>query len=392
LCVVGIALDITERRQAEDALKEVNERKDEFLAMLGHELRNPLAPIRSAAQILRVHGKGNSQLDWARSVIERQAMHLTRLVDDLLDVSRIVRGQIVLERSPLELREVIQSAVETSRPVILERHHKLEVLMPEEGLQVEGDLTRLAQVVANLLINAAKYTNEGGQIRVEGRREGPQAVVRVSDSGVGIGPSLLPHVFELFTQGERTLDRSQGGLGIGLTLVRRIVEMHGGAVEALSDGAGQGSEFIVRLPAIELKARAATAPKAAQAASSQVLRILVVDDNVDAAESIAMLLSLDGHEVRSVHDGRRALDLAAEFLPDLVLLDIGLPGMDGYEVARRLRMRQEIARMRLVAVTGYGQQEDRDRARDAGFDQHLVKPVEPDALNAVLGSVQAGKH
>ena len=393
LCVVGIALDVTERRQAEDALKEVNQRKDEFLAMLAHELRNPLAPIRSAAQILRVHGKANSQLDWARAVIERQAMHLTRLVDDLLDVSRIVRGQIVLERQPLDLKEAIQNAVETSRPIILERHHRLHVTIPEVEVQIEGDLTRLAQVLANLLINAAKYTNEGGDIRIEGLREGAQAIVKVSDSGIGIGPSLLPHVFDLFTQGERTLDRAQGGLGIGLTLVRRIVEMHGGAVEARSAGAGLGSEFIVRLPAIESRPRTvAAAVKSKQPASTRLLRILVVDDNVDAAESIAMLLSLDGHDVRSVHDAQRALDMVSEFLPDLVLLDIGLPGMDGYEVARQLRSRQEITGIRLVAVTGYGQQEDRDRARDAGFDQHLVKPVEPDALNAVLGSVQAAKH
>jgi CheY-like chemotaxis protein len=246
--------------------------------------------------------------------------------------------------------------------------------------------------VANLLINAAKYTNEGGKIWIEGRREGSQAIVRVSDSGVGIVQSLLPHVFDLFTQGERTLDRSQGGLGIGLTLVRRIVEMHGGTVEAMSAGAGQGSEFIVRIPAIESKPRTAAERKSSASTSNQQLRILVVDDNVDAAESIAMLLSMDGHDVRSVHDAQRALDLAAEFLPDLVLLDIGLPGMDGYEVARRLRSRAEITQTRLVAVTGYGQQEDRDRAREAGFDQHLVKPVEPDALNAVLGSVQAAKH
>jgi CheY-like chemotaxis protein len=214
----------------------------------------------------------------------------------------------------------------------------------------------------------------------------------VRDSGIGIAQSLLPHVFDLFTQGERTLDRSQGGLGIGLTLVRRIVEMHGGAVEALSAGAGQGSEFIVRLPVIQSKPREAAAVKVSEPVSNQALRILVVDDNVDAAESIAMLLSLDGHDVRSVHDAQRALDLAAEFGPDLVLLDIGLPGMDGYEVARRLRLRQDLTPLRLVAVTGYGQQEDRDRARDAGFDQHLVKPVEPDALNAVLGSVQAAKN
>jgi two-component system CheB/CheR fusion protein len=257
---------------------------------------------------------------------------------------------------------------------------------------IEGDLTRLAQAVANLLINAAKYTHEGGKISIEGRREGAQAVVKVTDSGVGIAQSLLPHVFDLFTQGERGLDRSQGGLGIGLTFVRRLVEMHGGVVEARSAGVGQGSEFIVRMPVIESQVRVVDAVKVSQPISTQSLRILVVDDNVDAAESIAMLLSMDGHEVRSVHDAQRALNLAAEFRPDLVLLDIGLPGMDGYEVARRLRSRPESSRVRLVAVTGYGQQEDRDRAHDAGFDQHLVKPVEPEALNAVLGSVQATKR
>lgn len=392
-CVVGIGLDVTERRQAEDALKEVNQRKDEFLAMLAHELRNPLAPIRNAAQILRAHGKTHPQLDWARSVIERQARHLTRLVDDLLDVSRIVRGQIALERSVLDVCDVIEQALETSRPLIRERGHELDVQMPAVPIHIEGDLTRLAQVVANLLINAAKYTNEGGRIRVQGSLEDSNAVIRVRDTGIGISNALLPRIFDLFTQGERTLDRAQGGLGIGLTLVRRIVDMHGGSVEASSGGLGQGSEFTVRLLAVERPTTRETSEIMAEPLPvAQQLKILVVDDNVDAADSIAMLLSLDGHEVRSVHDPHQALDLANEFKPDVVLLDIGLPGMDGYEVARRLRSRQEVTRMRLVAVTGYGQQEDRDRARDAGFDQHLVKPVELDALNAVLGTVQAAKH
>jgi PAS domain S-box-containing protein len=391
-CVVGIGLDVTERKRAEEALREVNQRKDEFLAMLAHELRNPLAPIRNAAQILRVYGKSNDQLDWARSVIERQARHLTRLVDDLLDVSRIVRGQIALERTNLDVNDIVQSAVETSLPLVRERGHRLKVTTPALPIHVEGDLTRLAQVIANLLNNAAKYTNEGGEIHVTAAQEGNRAVVRVRDSGVGIPQALLPHVFDLFTQGERTLDRSQGGLGIGLTLVKRIVDLHGGEVEAASAGPGQGSTFTVRLPAIELsEGLAAVEPHAAEAAQPGHLRILVVDDNVDAAESIAMLLSLDGHEVRSVHDAHGALEAASAFRPDVVLLDIGLPGMDGYEVARRLRSKNEVQGMRLVAVTGYGQQEDRDRTRDAGFDQHLVKPVEPDALNAVLGSVQAAK-
>lgn len=244
-CMVGICLDVTERREAEEALKDVNQRKDEFLAMLAHELRNPLAPIRNAAQILRVHGKDNAQLDWARSVIERQARHLTRLVDDLLDVSRIVRGQIALEKTRVDLGEVVRYAVETSRPLIRERCHEIEVQLPAEPICFDGDLTRLAQVVANLLINAAKYTNAGGEIRVTAEREGfNHAVLKVRDTGAGIPENLLPHIFDLFTQGERTLDRSQGGLGIGLTLVKRIVEMHGGTVEARSEGSGKGSEFM----------------------------------------------------------------------------------------------------------------------------------------------------
>jgi PAS domain S-box-containing protein len=389
-CVVGMHLDVTERKQAEAALQDNNQRKDEFLAMLAHELRNPLAPIRNAAQILRLHSKGNSKLEWARAVIERQSRHLTRLVDDLLDVSRIVRGQITLETAPVELGDVLRHALETSRPLVRERGHELTVSLPESSLLVEADLTRLAQVFANLLINAAKYTSERGRMWLESESAEGVAIVRVRDNGIGISSGLLPHVFDLFTQGARTLDRAQGGLGIGLTLVKRIVEMHGGTVEARSAGPGTGSEFTVRLPLLTR----ATAPEKVQGVSAAErlgrLRVLVVDDNVDAAESIAMLLSLEGHEVMSVHHAQHALEAVGSFRPHVVLLDIGLPGMDGYEVARRLRSSRSSDSLRLVAVTGYGQQSDRDRAREAGFDLHLVKPVEPEALHSVLTGMPRG--
>ncbi|MGH8259049.1 MAG: hybrid sensor histidine kinase/response regulator, partial [Steroidobacteraceae bacterium] len=391
--VFGIHLDVTDRRLAQQALQEVSQRKDEFLAMLAHELRNPLAPIRNAAQILRLHAKGNPKLEWARSVIERQSRHLTRLVDDLLDVSRIVRGQITLEKTSIDLSDVVRHALETSRPLVRERKHQLTVSLPGEPLPLDGDLTRLSQVIANLLINAAKYTPEGGHIWLEAEQRGDSVVVKIRDTGMGIAPSLLPHIFELFTQGARTLDRAQGGLGIGLTLVRKIVEMHGGRVEGRSAGPGQGSELTVSLPLARRTPASSgepAMPPAAGGEQSSRVRVLVVDDNVDAADSIAMLLSLEGHEVRSVHAAHEALEAAEAFHPHVVLLDIGLPGMDGYEVARRLRSQQRIENMRLVAITGYGQQSDRERAREAGFDQHLVKPVEPDALHEVLGSVRIG--
>jgi PAS domain S-box-containing protein len=387
--IFGIHIDVTKRRHAEEALQEVNQRKDEFLAMLAHELRNPLAPIRNAAQIMRLHAKGNARLEWVRAVIERQSRHLTRLVDDLLDVSRIVRGQITLERSAVDLNDLVRHALETSRPLVRERKQELTVSVPGEPLRLEGDLTRLAQVVANLLINAAKYTPEGGHLWLEAERDGHELILRVRDNGVGIAPSLLPRVFDLFTQGARTLDRAQGGLGIGLTLVKRIVEMHGGAVEARSAGPGRGSEFIVRLPLVTVEPRAAQ-PQTSHSPNDDEqrkrVRVLVVDDNADAADSIAMLLSLEGHEVLSVHAAHDALEAAQSFRPHLVLLDIGLPGMDGYEVARRLRS-QQIERMRIVAITGYGQPSDRDRTRAAGFDQHLVKPIDPDTLHSLLGSM-----
>jgi CheY-like chemotaxis protein/anti-sigma regulatory factor (Ser/Thr protein kinase) len=316
-------------------------------------------------------------------------------VDDLLDVSRMVRGQITLQREPVTLADVVQIAVETSRPLIRRRRHQFAVQLPEQSVLIEGDLTRLAQVISNLLNNAAKYTDDGGHIRLDADLDGGMIAIRVRDTGLGVAPNLLPHVFDLFTQADRTLDRAEGGLGIGLTLVKRLVELHGGNVEARSEGLGRGAEFIVRLPVIStqpgLASESAVRESAPQAETEERnLRILIVDDNVDAADSIAMLLGMEGHQTVTVNTARAALLAAPEFKPDVVLLDIGLPEMDGYEVARRLRAQNGSHAMRLVAVTGYGQPADRRRARAAGFDEHMVKPVEPAMLQAFLRSVPPG--
>ncbi|MBV8740155.1 MAG: response regulator [Sinobacteraceae bacterium] len=394
--LVGISLDVTERRQAEEALKEVNQRKDEFLAMLAHELRNPLAPIRNAVQILRVHSDDRPQLQWARTIIERQTGHLVRLVDDLLDVSRMIRGKIVLKKSSIELSELIQHALETSQPLIRARRHQLHVNLPAERTMLEGDLTRLAQVIANLLNNAAKYTDEQGEIWLDAWREQERVMVQVRDSGPGIAENLLPHVFDLFTQAERTLDRSQGGLGIGLTLVKLLVEMHGGHVEASNAEQGNGAQFTMSLPATTTAQTSIPAPGPALAgttpghrtSASAPMRVLVVDDNIDAADSIALLLSIDGFEAKSVHSALAALEAVHSFSPEVVLLDIGLPVMDGYELAQRLRSDNTIERMKIVALSGYGQPADRERAARAGFDDYLVKPVEPTVLSSFLHTLR----
>ena len=390
--VCGIATDITDLKRAEEALKQADRRKDEFLAMLAHELRNPLAPIRNAVQVMNLLGGGEPNLQRAREMIDRQVKHLARLVDDLLDVSRITRGKINIHKEPVELATVIARAVETSRPLLDARGQALAVSLPPEPVLVEGDATRLAQVFANLLNNAAKYTNDGGRVAVTVERDGGEIVVRVRDTGIGIPAELLPRVFDLFTQGDRSLARSEGGLGIGLTLVRSLVEMHGGKAEAFSAGPGQGSEFVVRLPILERRRSRRPAPGEAEAAGHGTTprRILVVDDNHDAAESLALLLRAEGHEVRTAHDGATALDAVRAYQPEIVLLDIGLPKMDGYEVARRLRAQEGTRRALLVALTGYGQEEDRRRAAEAGFDAHLVKPADLGALHALLGEGQAG--
>jgi PAS domain S-box-containing protein len=392
--ILAVVIDVTERRRAEEALQQADRRKDEFLAMLAHELRNPLAPICNALQILRAPGTAGAAVEEAVGVLERQVRHLVRLVDDLLDVSRIMRGRIDLRKERLDLAAVVAQAVETVRPVLDARGHELTVALPAEPVRLVGDGVRLAQVFANLLHNAAKYTEGPGRIRLSAAREDGSVAVRVQDSGVGIAPEVLPHIFDLFVQADRSIARSQGGLGIGLTIVRRLVNLHGGTITATSAGPGRGSEFVVRLPALpatdslrESAAGGPSPPPGNNAIPSR--RILVVDDNVDAARSLATLLRLLGHAVRTAHDGAAALEAAGAERPELVFLDIGLPGMDGYEVARRLRQEPGLRRTRLVALTGYGQEEDRRRSEQAGFDRHVVKPVDLAVLKALLADLEA---
>ena len=390
--VISLGMDITEAKRSENALRKANERlaeadrrKDEFLAMLAHELRNPLAPIRNAAQILGIVGADEQSLQRQRGIIDRQVAHMAHLLDDLLDVSRITRGKIVLQKRALHLTDVLAHALETAAPLIEGRHHLLELSMPPDSLCVEGDIDRLAQAVGNLLANAAKYTDEEGKILLEGKAEDGQAVVRVRDNGVGIAPQTLPHIFELFIQADQGLDRAQGGLGIGLTMVKSLVESHGGTVEAYSAGLGLGSEFTIRLPTLPsivqvpapLENPKSCPPEAAPR------RILIVDDIVDTSTSLAELLKIWGHEVRMDHNGPAALDTAQAWRPDVVLLDIGLPGMNGFEVARRLRAEHGNT-MRLIAMTGYVQDSDRQKAREAGFDEHLAKPVDLIFLQELL--------
>jgi signal transduction histidine kinase/ActR/RegA family two-component response regulator len=364
--------------------RESDRRKDEFLAMLSHELRNPLAPVLNTLAVLRTRGGvGPSDLQ-AHELIERQVRHMARLVDDLLDVSRVTRGKIALQKERVDLRALAARAAETCRPLIEGRRHALAVALPEGPAFVEADPTRLEQVLTNLLNNAAKYTEPGGRIRLAVERAGGDAVVRVRDTGIGMAPEVRARAFDLFVQGDRALARSEGGLGVGLTMVRSLVEMHGGAVEAHSDGPGQGSEFVVRLPLLPGGEGSDASPREAAAPAQRACRILVVDDNRDSADSLALLLRLAGHAVRVAYDGRAALEAARAGPPEVVFLDLGMPGMDGHEVARRLREQDGMGRALLVAVSGYGQEEDRARSLAAGFDYHLVKPVEPGAVQALL--------
>jgi len=380
-----ITRDLTERKRIE-MLEETDLRRNEFLAMLSHELRNPLAPIRNALSVMRMSGVNESALSWARTVLDRQVEHLSRLVDDLLDVSRIAIGKITLQREPLEIAQVVNSAVESSQPLIDSREHILEVLLPDEPLRIEGDLTRLSQVLLNLLNNAAKFTPKGGHLRLTAEREGEMAAIRVHDTGIGISPDLLPNVFDLFTQGDRSLDRTEGGLGIGLTMVQRLVKLHGGSVEVRSEGSGLGSEFVVRLPLLAVPASAPRPQRAGGRTATSSRRVLVVDDNRDATETLELLLQLWGHEVQSALNGTEALSRAMEFRPEVILLDIGLPGMSGYEVARQLRNLPDFRDVFIVAVTGYGQDSDRIHSQEAGFGHHLVKPVQPEVLQELIAS------
>jgi PAS domain S-box-containing protein len=384
--VIGSSPDITEMFESQEALREADRRKDEFLAMLAHELRNPLAPIVNATRILRRLAPLEPQVEDMRELIERQAEQLTTLVDDLLEVSRITQGRITLRKANVEVMGIVARAIETSRPLIDARHHHLAVSLPTDPVRVEGDAARLAQAISNLLNNAAKYTDDGGEIQLRVEVDRGEAVIRVRDNGIGIAGEDLARVFDLFQQSDRTIDRAQGGLGIGLTIVKKLVEMHGGCVAATSEGAGRGSEFMLRLPLAHAADEARLAQRMARSPvrARRRSRVLVVDDNVDAATSLALLLKLDGHDVKLAHDGPGALSAARGFTPQVILLDIGLPGMSGYEVARELRRDPAFAETTFIALTGYGQAEDRRKSKSAGFDHHLTKPIDDEALAAAL--------
>ena len=391
---VGVVSDVTAQKQAEDKLRDVDRRKDEFLAMLAHELRNPLAPITMAAGILGRPGVNQKTLQEMSAMVVRQASHMTSLIDDLLDVSRINNGLVTLEREAVDLKDIVASAVEQVRSLMEKHNHDFSMQVAAEALRVKGDRVRLVQVFANILINAAKYTPEGGKIfldlGVSRSLSGSQATVLVRDNGVGMSERLLPHIFDIFTQGERTPDRSQGGLGLGLSLVKNLVNLLGGTVSARSEGAGKGSEFTVVLPLLDAEPPpddTQVTPSSAGVTAVQIKHIMVVDDNVDAATTVAMLLEMDGHTVSVAHSAEQALAItssAAHYPPQAFLLDIGLPGMDGYELARQLRALTATANATLIALTGYGQPRDRERSKVAGFNHHLEKPVDPDRLLALL--------
>ncbi len=382
--------EVVERERLEVALRETDRRKDEFLAILAHELRNPLAPIMNALHLMRLSRFEDSELLWCRDVIGRQVEYLIRLVDDLLDVSRITQGKIKLKKEPIDLESVVTRAIEIMRPLLESRNHELTVELPDEPVMIDGDLTRLAQVVGNLLSNAAKYTEDEGkillQVECEGEADAGEALIRVKDSGAGIPRALLPKVFDLFTQVEHTLDRAQGGLGIGLALVRRLVEMHDGSVTAESEGEGRGSEFVVRLPVLPRSVQGQKTEEAAEGRppAGPFRRVLVADDNVDSALTLATLLRSAGNEVETAHDGLEAWDAAQKIRPDLVLLDLGMPGLDGCSVARRIRSQPWGQKPLLIALTGWGQEDVRVRTDEAGFDAHLVKPVDFDVLTRLL--------
>lgn len=384
--VLCVTHDITESKRAAQALEDANRRKDEFLAMLAHELRNPLAPILNASEVLARRLGADEQVQSTVDLVKRQVIHLTRLVDDLLDVSRITEGRIDLRRAPIGIAAILSQSRESVEPLMREKGHTLLGGSGYESLYVNGDHARLVQSVANVLTNAAKYTEPGGEIRLEVQRSAGDAVIAVSDNGIGISADLLPRVFDLFVQADRSLDRSQGGLGIGLSLVKRLIEMHGGHVRALSDGPGRGSRFEITLPLIEPPRTSAIEPSKSRISPK---RILVVDDNADAADSLAALLELDGHVTEAAYTAKDGIERALAGRPDVVLLDIGLPSMNGYEVAANIR--SGLGAVQLIALTGYGQAEDIRRTKAAGFDAHLVKPVDFAALARILGEFDLGR-
>ena len=384
--------EVAERARAEQALKEADQHKDEFLAMLAHELRNPLAPILSAVQLMRMKPVTDPQLSWSRDVIERQLAHLTRLVDDLLDVARITRGRINLSREPIELGTLVARAVEIVQPLIQERGHQFTTEIPDGTLRVNADPLRLTQALGNVLGNAAKYTERQGHISLSVHRQGTEVEIRVRDNGIGIPAEILPRIFDLFTRLDRRSDHPHSGLGIGLALVRRLLQMHDGTISAHSEGTGRGSEFVIRLPLLPEASRSVNGrqPAATTAdAPPARRRILVADDNADALQTLATVLELSGHEVFSAPNGSLALECAERHLPEVALLDIGMPLLDGYEVARRIRAQAWGKRITLVALTGWGQDSDRRRSREAGFDSHLVKPLDLAKLTELLARLPA---
>jgi PAS domain S-box-containing protein len=379
-----IVTDLTLERRRDELLTQ-SRRYDEFIAMLAHELRNPIAPIRNAAHVVGM-SDSDPRAQWARDVIERQVVQLSRMVDDLLDISRITRGKIRLDLEACDLTTIITRSIETAQPAIEARRHELSVTLPNERLPVTGDATRLSQVISNVLHNAAKFTPEGGKIALRAERAQSEIRISIRDTGVGIRRELLPNVFDLFTQGDSTLERSQGGLGIGLALVRNLIEMHGGRVEASSEGPGKGSEFVLVLPLGKEARRLERETSLRESAPFVKRRVLVVDDNLDAAESLSLFLTELGHETRTLTEGQRVVEVAREFGPHVVVLDISLPDVSGFELARELRKLPELRGTRLVALTGYSQDEHRRRSQEAGFDQHWIKPVDLGVLERFLSS------
>jgi signal transduction histidine kinase/ActR/RegA family two-component response regulator len=381
-----ILAEIEARKSVEAALRESNRRKDEFLAMLGHELRNPLAPISIALQILREAPPDSQDAAWARDSIGRQLGHMTRLLDDLLDISRVTLGKIQLQMAPVDVSHVVSNAVEATRSLVDSSGHRLTVTLPNEPVVLRGDAVRLTQVVSNLINNAAKYTERGGSIDVAVAREGADVRLSVRDNGIGIAADALERIFDLFSQLPGGHERAQGGLGVGLTLARRLVELHGGTLEARSDGVNRGAELIVRLPAVAEDARTTPPPAAppVQQRGAASLRILAVDDNVHMAQALASILRMWGHSVRTAHDGATALELATQWAPEVVLLDLSMPRLDGLEVARRLRQRQERSPLLMVSMSGFGQEDTRRHSGEAGFHHHLTKPFEMSALRVLL--------
>ncbi len=380
---VSVCVDLTARRQAEQTLREADRRKDEFLATLSHELRNPLAPIRTAVEVMRLARADPEIVENARTTVERQLMHLVRITDDLLDVARITQGKVELRRERLDVRAVVQTAIEATRPLIDAHGHVLTVDLGRQPITADADYTRLAQVFANLLNNAAKFTPGAGQIRVTAAVENGVANVTISDSGVGVPAEMLPRIFDMFTQLQAHRDRTYGGLGIGLTLAKRLVELHGGAIEARSEGPNRGTTFVVSLPCVPLADRDSATPARSASRPTAGARVLVADDNADTADMMRVMLGIKGHEVRTAADGVQALELAESFDPDIAFLDIGMPQLDGYETARRIRERLG-TRIRLVALTGWGQDEDKRRSQEAGFDHHLTKPPNPETLDRLI--------